>query len=181
MNGGECFQGAMDDLRIYREALSPSDIASLYRSGLPTIDRLARVTDERIAAFLVPGKSFAETLANTRQRIAQSTARPDSEVIAALLRRIKARHAEAYAEFLRSTGLKPLDYLQAPDAALNAREAGLHADLVGDVERETARLEAFCDEAGRPRVARRLPALARRGLRLVAHEDRPHADDDRLR
>ncbi len=32
-NGGECFQGAMDDLRIYREALTSEEIGALHASG----------------------------------------------------------------------------------------------------------------------------------------------------
>jgi len=36
-NGGECFQGATDDLRIYAEALSPAEIGQLYRNGSPSL------------------------------------------------------------------------------------------------------------------------------------------------
>ena len=42
MNGGECFQGALDDLRIYRAALTAEEVSRLYRSGLTSLAGRAR-------------------------------------------------------------------------------------------------------------------------------------------
>ncbi len=41
-DGGECFQGAMDELRIYAAALSPAEIARLHASGQAAMAALAK-------------------------------------------------------------------------------------------------------------------------------------------
>ena len=41
-NGGENFQGAMDDLRIYGEALSAEDVAALHQNGREALARLTQ-------------------------------------------------------------------------------------------------------------------------------------------
>ena len=40
-NGGECFQGNIDELRIYEDALTADDIALLYRNGQDAIAALS--------------------------------------------------------------------------------------------------------------------------------------------
>ncbi len=45
-NGGECFQGSMDELRIYADALTDDEVAQLHRNGLDAIAKLS----ERVEA-----------------------------------------------------------------------------------------------------------------------------------
>ncbi len=71
-NGGECFQGAMDDLRVYSDALTPEEIALVYRSGLQSVQRHAREMDQRVQSVYKRGASFAETLAGLRLSSANS-------------------------------------------------------------------------------------------------------------
>jgi len=54
-SGQECFQGALDDLRIYRRALTPQEIAGL--ASIPDADRITRskATAKELAAF--PGRA----------------------------------------------------------------------------------------------------------------------------
>lgn len=40
-NGAECFQGAMDDLRIYKDALTADEVTRLHRNGLDALAKLA--------------------------------------------------------------------------------------------------------------------------------------------
>jgi hypothetical protein len=42
-NGGENFEGALDDMRIYADALSADDVAALHRNGLAAQERLTRL------------------------------------------------------------------------------------------------------------------------------------------
>ena len=44
-NGGENFQGALDDLRLYSAALAPEEITAIYQSGLQAQERLAQGGD----------------------------------------------------------------------------------------------------------------------------------------
>ena len=53
--GGECFQGVMDDLRIYADALTAAEVMSLYRRGQAGLERFAREHEERLAAVYVSG------------------------------------------------------------------------------------------------------------------------------
>ena len=57
-NGGECFQGAMDDLRIYADALTAEEIALLYRSGLESLQRLSPRVGEEAPGTLLPRGLF---------------------------------------------------------------------------------------------------------------------------
>ncbi len=70
--GGECFQGSLDDLRIYSEALSSGEIGRLYESGLDSLARGFKKAEARLAAVFVPGKTFAESLAGTRRNCASA-------------------------------------------------------------------------------------------------------------
>ena len=121
-NGTECFQGAMDDLRIYGEALAPAEVLALYRSGQPGLERFAHEREERLASVYAPGASLAETLACTRAKLLEQHRSEDREAINAVAACAKQRHPQDYADFVRATGLKPADYLQATSASYNIRE-----------------------------------------------------------
>ncbi len=148
--GGEFFQGAMDDLRIYKEALSPQEITSLYRSGLESLDRFAQELEEELSSFYSPGKTFAETLANSRKRFFGDCPdfRGDSrengtvplwpdrgaelsrDLAGILLTRLKARFPEDYDNFVRWTGANPITYLTAEDDDFLRHEAGRLIELL---------------------------------------------------
>ena len=55
-NGGECFQGLMDDLRIYRTALTPEEVQLLHQNGRQALARLSACVpaDEPSIAELRP-------------------------------------------------------------------------------------------------------------------------------
>jgi len=129
-SGGECFQGALDDLRIYGEALAPADVLALYRSGQAGLERFAREREERLAAVYAPGSSLAETLARTRAKLLEKHRSTDRETVAAVAACTKQRHPQDYADFVRATGLKPADYLRATSASDNIRETERLLDLL---------------------------------------------------
>ena len=128
--GGECFQGVMDDLRIYGDALTGAEVMALYRRGQPGLERYAREHEERLAAVYAPGNSLIETLARTRQKLLERQPPPGRELVSAVIARARQRHAPEYTDFVRATGLNLADYLQATNAAYNSREAERLLDLL---------------------------------------------------
>ena len=163
VNGTECFQGALDDLRIYGEALAPADVLALYRSGQAGLERFAREREERLAAVYAPGASLAETLARTRAKLLEQHRSADREAVTAVLACAKQRHPQDYADFVRATGLKPADYLQATSASYNIRETERLLELL--LEYKPAHRRAVAEA-----VRRRIEAVA--GERRVAEEAR---------
>jgi len=94
-NGGENFQGAMDDLRIYREALSPEEVRRLYEHGTKTLARLAEsvTADEPdIGPPLLAHWTFNE--ASVSSVIREASGNPNLEVQASVLR-IRGVHGHA--------------------------------------------------------------------------------------
>ena len=130
MNGSECFQGTLDDLRLCSDALSDAQVAALYDRARPTLDRLARELEGRVAATFVAQPIFARTLTATRARVAEAGAPLDRELAAALGRRLKAQHPRECADFERVTGLTPGTLIAAADTAAVARETARLVELM---------------------------------------------------
>ncbi|MFV1967152.1 MAG: LamG domain-containing protein, partial [Pirellulaceae bacterium] len=120
---GEFFEGGLDDLRIYGEALTADDINGLYRAGLDSLATLSKELEEQLGAFYGSGESFAEVLANSRRNIAERGLRVDRDVAAALAVRLKSRYGEDYDAFVTLTGSSPIDYLIAADDQFHVRQA----------------------------------------------------------
>ncbi|MCH8044289.1 MAG: LamG domain-containing protein [Planctomycetes bacterium] len=124
LNGAsEHFQGALDDLRIYREALTAKQIALLHRHGERSIDASFKRFDEQIARFFVPGKTLGATLAATQAKLAKTGQRLEGDLAMAVLRRLESTHREEYAKFLEHLGASPLEYLTAKDNRFIAKKA----------------------------------------------------------
>lgn len=85
LNGGENFQGRLDDLRIYDRALDAQEIAALHREGLQII--LARQEDAARWVRTVYRRegTFLETLAGLRHRLKDASQAPPSTDACALL------------------------------------------------------------------------------------------------
>jgi hypothetical protein len=167
--GTECFQGDLDDLRLYAEALSPSEVTALWQHAQPVLERLARVLDERLAPFLAPGGSYAEALAGCRERLLAAGRSADNELTAALAGRLARKAPAAAAEFRQWTSLRPVEYLQATNAELNARTARRVLDLLSEYRPLTAeqRRKQTAEEAQRweevTALERRFEALQAQG------------------
>ena len=120
--GGECFQGSLDDLRIYSEALSSGEIGRLYESGLDSLARGFKKAEARLAAVFVPGKTFAESLAGTRRNCAECRVLLDGDLAPAILARLKSTFPKEFENFMRWTGVSPLEYLLAEGNEYQLRE-----------------------------------------------------------
>ncbi len=130
MDGSECFQGGLDDVRIYGEALPSAGIQALFQGGLPALERLGRQLEERLAGLFAPGASFAETIAATRARLASLDSNLDDETAGALVRRINERHPEEASEFSGLRVMSVADLLQTRDRGSMARAGGRLIELL---------------------------------------------------
>ena len=120
---GEHFQGGLDDLRIYKAALAAEEIAVLYRSGLKSLEVLAKEFEKKVNTFYAPGESFAETFAVSRQKLVDSGLQLDQDLAGAFLSRLRSRFPEDYQNFVNWTNAGPLGCLIAQDDEIFAREA----------------------------------------------------------
>jgi len=135
---GEYFQGTLDDLRIYKDALTPEQIASLYQSGLESIARISQELEKQVNAFYVPGKTFAETLANSRRNLHQKGIRIDRDLAGFVHAKLKAGFTDDYERFVSLTGTSPLDYLLAKDNDFHVKQAGRLVELLLEYKPLTA-------------------------------------------
>ncbi|MFA5193360.1 MAG: LamG domain-containing protein, partial [Verrucomicrobiia bacterium] len=112
-NGGECFRGQMDELRIYADALTGEEVRRLYRNGVEVLARSSGTAQALVKAIYAPGKSFAETLTGTRRNVAEKGVRLDAKVTAVLLQRLRADYPEECQQFQLWTLANPGSYLRS--------------------------------------------------------------------
>jgi hypothetical protein len=129
-NGGECFQGTLDDLRIYAGALSEVQIAQLYRQGLELIEQSSAELVRNIRAVYQRGEAFADTLMQCRQRIVQQQLVLDPELAAAVAVRLKTDFPADYGRFVDTTGISLKEFLAAGEADAHVRQARRLVDLL---------------------------------------------------
>jgi hypothetical protein len=131
-SGGESefFQGAIEDLRIYTDALAPDEIASLYRDGVNSLERVSKELQQAANAVYVPGKTFAEAMAGTRKNIVEKGVRIDRDLAGAVLTRLRATFSTDYDKFLSYAGPNPVEYLTQRGNAFHLRTAGRLVDLM---------------------------------------------------
>jgi hypothetical protein len=126
----EHFQGALDDLRIYAQALSPGQIAALYRSGVESWQQVAGEIERAALGVLPAGRTFAEFLAGTRQKMLEKPAGLDPDVVSVIQARLKSRFPAEFEDFRSRAGVSPFEYLNATDRRLNQHLAGRLMDLL---------------------------------------------------
>lgn len=136
--GSECFQGAMDDLRIYRDALTAGEIAAMWQHGREVLERRRGAFMPQVETILGPSHGFATTLAGCRMHLLEKGATLDPEMIHLLVSRLKARFPGDYADFLQWTGIDPSQYLLATDDAFFTGNAARLLDLLTEYEPLTA-------------------------------------------
>lgn len=114
-NGGECFQGAMDDLRIYEVALNADQIGELYAPGREAQAERIREQEKALARIYVPKGTLAESLAAARQRFQTEKVAFEPALVAAMARRVAIDFPEESRRFTSYTGLSPAAYVQGDD------------------------------------------------------------------
>ncbi len=107
----EHFQGGLDELRLYKEALSPEDISALYANGMAALALFARRMEEALKPIYLPGGSFAETLATARRNLAARGLSLEGELEDAFFRALKRDFVKECEEFKEYTQECPLEFL----------------------------------------------------------------------
>jgi hypothetical protein len=170
LNGtSEHFQGALDDLRIYKAALTPEQIALLHGRGLQSLQQFAKQLEGRLNAFYSPGGSFAETLASSREKLLEGKGALDADLAGVMMGRLRASFPEDYEHFASWTGASPLEYLTSRDNPFQVEHAGRLVELLLEYKPLTERQKAkqTPEEARQweeaAAIARRFEALKARG------------------
>ena len=138
-NGGECYQGSMDDLRIYKDALSADEVAALHKHGLKALEKFYRDVEADLQAFFTVGKTFAETLASSRKNLVEKKIPATPKLLAAARAKLKAAFPDDFDRFTALTGTSPMDYLSARGNSFVAREAERLAGLATEYKPLTDR------------------------------------------
>ena len=131
---GEFFQGSLDDLRIYADALTPAQIAQAYRSGVQALEQSSLQLAKTIQTVMVAAPSFAETLASTRRNLLAHGQRLDRGLAGAVLTRLKASFPSDYEAFLEWTGESPMEYLRSSGNDFHLRHAGRLVELLREYQ-----------------------------------------------
>lgn len=111
----EHFQGALDELRIYDRALTDEQIGRIHQAGIATLAVRLREVEQRVGEVYVADDGFPATLARLRRALQASRAVGDDELVGVALARLRADFPDDYAQYVRSVGFSPGDYLRAED------------------------------------------------------------------
>ena len=132
LNGAECFQGVMDDLRIYAEGLSAAEIAALHRDGRAKADRLAREMEKSLGKVYARRATFAETLAATRRTLLEKGVAAGPQLATAVLGCLKADFPKETELLIKHAGISPADYLRSADDRVQVGTAGRLVELAAE-------------------------------------------------
>jgi hypothetical protein len=137
-SGGECFQGSMDELCIYRDALTADEIRSIWRNGWEAYQRIDRDSRPLVDRLYDPATNFAAALAGCRKNLLESGKQADRRLPTLLARRLKADFPEESANFTRWTGADPGHYLAAADNTALEQAAGRLLEMAMEYKPLTA-------------------------------------------
>jgi hypothetical protein len=143
-NGGECFQGAMDELALYSEAPGSGQIARLYDAGREAQQALIEAQEAALAKVYEKKASFVESLAGMRQRLIEGRHAMDPVLAAVMARRVAADFPEETRRLREYTGLLPAAYVQGGHDAVHRNPLARLVELMTEyrplTEAQVARL-----------------------------------------
>ena len=122
-DGAECFQGVLDDLRIYAGGLNAQQIAMLHRQGREIMEQSAKQLAQRIQAVYQRAPSFAETIMQCRRRVVEMHLTQNIDVARGVAERLKTDFAGDCDRFTAATSTKIDDFFVAADADAHAKLA----------------------------------------------------------
>jgi len=127
-NGAESFQGCMDDVRVYGEALSAEEVAGLYRAGLESLGKYYAAHAEQFREVYPSGKPFAETLASLRKALSD---RPTALALSqAVAQRLQVDFTDQCRDFAAFSGTTAAAYVTSSQPDLGAKLAGRGIELL---------------------------------------------------
>lgn len=127
---GEHFQGSLDDLRIYSDALSAADVATLYRGGLNALEQSSKELRRLADSVYAARNTFAQSFTGTRKNIVEKGLTLDRDLAGVLLARLQSKFPEDYESFGNWTESSPLEYLVSGDGEFLQQRAGRLVDLL---------------------------------------------------
>lgn len=137
-NGGESFQGTLDDLRIYAGAMGSRQVALLHRQGWEILERSSGQLAQQVRAVYQRGPSFAETLMQCRRRIVERRLTLDLDVAQGVAVRLKTDFPEDCDRFLAATTTKVNEFLSAAESDGHVKAAERLVALLFEYEPLTA-------------------------------------------
>ena len=149
----EHFQGRLDDLRVYAEALSAEQVAALHENGRSVLDQRAQELAARAEAHYHTGPDFAETLAAARRTMHAAGTADDEEYTAYLVMRLQRDFPEEAAAFAEFCDAPLQTYLLSGDDAFHRERLGHLMDLLVEYKPLTEAQWAKQSEADRTRWA----------------------------
>jgi len=112
-NGHECFQGSLDDLRVYSDALTADEVARLYLNGIEAIALADSRVAEQVTRVYERRSDLAETLAAVRRNLVEQGIEPADRLTQVLAARLSVEFAEPLAQLTDYTGIATGDWLAA--------------------------------------------------------------------
>ncbi|MCP4639764.1 MAG: LamG domain-containing protein, partial [bacterium] len=157
----EYFQGRMDDLRVFSEALDGGEILGLYENGVGVLAQRLEQLDERLKAVYPDGATFAETCAGVREGTMDQPEWLGEDCVEALAARLRVDFPEDCARFTEWTGTSPLEYALNADDSFHRDKLAHLMDLLTEYEpvtesqweRQTPEARAKWEDADRIRAA----------------------------
>jgi hypothetical protein len=140
--GGECFQGALDDLRIYAGPLPARQIALLHRWGMEQIEQSSAALAGHVRAVYRRGPAFAETLMECRRRILRNHLTLDADLAMAVVVRLRTDFPAPYEQFVQTTTANVGQFLSSPDPDEHVKLAERLVDLLLEYKPLTDRQRA---------------------------------------
>ncbi|HRY70873.1 MAG TPA: hypothetical protein P5159_21555 [Phycisphaerae bacterium] len=101
---GEHFQGGLDDLRVYGDALTAEEIRTLYRSGSDRAEQVFQALQARAGAICGPADSFANMLARCRNAALEKDGGLNLELLDAALAVLRRTFPDESRRFTTWTG-----------------------------------------------------------------------------
>ncbi|MDP6543745.1 MAG: hypothetical protein QGH60_07100 [Phycisphaerae bacterium] len=121
--GGECFQGAIDDLRIYSDALTADQIASMCEDGTKLLKILYAKQIKMLDSTLSMRKTLPETLAAWRKEIIEKRTGLTPKVANAARKKLSMSFPREYRNFTATANMDPMEYLRSPDDSIHEKLA----------------------------------------------------------
>jgi len=125
-NGQECFQGSMDELRLYGGALTPGEVKRLYEQGLEPARQYREkraqqilANKEKLRKLNITGATFAQMLSNARRSMVESGITLEEPLAGEIREILKLSFPEDYRDYASFTGLDVAHYLRSDDENLN--------------------------------------------------------------
>ncbi len=113
---GEFFQGGLDDLRLYTEALPPETLMALFKAGASTLTANAMTTlPAEWETLLQEHRTFTAMLSAARKTLTQSASACPPEVKNLFAMTLAARFPSECATYVRLYGQAPALFLSLTD------------------------------------------------------------------